>query len=286
MGEDKLIKRKNYIFVSVCLSIILLLGGCTSSTLEVPKEKGISDNLDIVIFKIGKADSILLSVGDKTVLIDTGEDDDGDEIVEYMRENNMNTIDYMILTHFDKDHVGGADIILNEVGTLNVITPNYETDSKDYKEFITALEEHELSPRTVTDVFTFAIGSAEFTIDPPEKDTYLKDNDYSLVVSVNHGKNSFLFAGDAEEERLAEMIESNHLEHTVLKVPHHGRYNKLSTAFFTLVHPKYAIITCSDKNPEDEKVMNVLKQLGTEVFLTRNGNIYMTSDGNTLSINQ
>lgn len=280
-----IISKKN-IILSLGLSITILMGGCTSSNSDAINENASTDNLEIVIFKIGKADSILLSIEDQTVLIDTGEDDDGEEIIDYMKENDMDTIDYMILTHFDKDHVGGADKILNEVETLNVITPNYESDSKDYKEFVTALKEHEISPLKLTEILTFKIGATEFTVDPPQKGTYSGDNEYSLVTSVNHGKNSFLFAGDAEGERLTEMIESKNLEHTVLKVPHHGRYDKKSMTFLTLVHPKYAIITSSDKKREDKEIMDIFKKIGTEVYLTRKGEVHISSDGDSLRINQ
>lgn len=272
----------------VCSSLLItiLIGGCSSSTSKVANKNSVKDNLDIVIFKIGKADSILLTIGEQTVLIDTGEDDDGEEIVDYMKKNKVTKVDYLILTHFDKDHLGGADTILNEVEVLNVITPNYVSESKDYKEYMTTLEAQETAPLKLSNVFTFKLGSAEFTIDPPQKNNYSGDNDYSLVISVEHGTNRFLFAGDAEEERLSELIESGNLEHTFLKVPHHGRYNEKSTEFFTLIHPNYAVITTSDKNPEDEEVLDVLKQLGTEVYVTRNGNIFISSNGDSLRINQ
>ena len=110
-----MISRKNNIFISVILSFTILVGGCTSSSSDSANENGATDELDIVIFKIGKADSILLRVGDQTALIDAGEEDDGEEIIAYMQENDIDTIDYMILTHFDKNHIGGADKILNEV---------------------------------------------------------------------------------------------------------------------------------------------------------------------------
>ncbi|WP_077210677.1 ComEC/Rec2 family competence protein [Bacillus dakarensis] len=281
-----MISIKNVIIVCLSLFISNLIGGCSYSASKVTNENGVKDNLDIVIFKIGKADSILLSMGDQTVLIDTGEDEDGEEIIDYMEKNKITMIDYLILTHFDKDHVGGVDTILNEVEVLNVISPNYESDSKDYKKYMVALEDHDIAPLKLTNVFIFKVGTAQFTIDPPRKDTYSGDNDYSLVISVEHGKNRFLFAGDAEEKRLTELIESGNLEHTLLKVPHHGRYNDKSTEFFTLIHPKYAVITSSDKNPEEKEVIDVLKQLGTEVYVTRNGDILIFSDGESLRINQ
>lgn len=272
----------------VCLSLFIsiLIAGCSSSASKVANENVGKDYLDIVIFKIGKADSILLSTGEQTVLIDTGEDEDGEEIIDYMKKNKISTIDYLIITHFDKDHVGGADTILNEVEVLNVITPNYESDSKEYKEYLEALEDHQIAPHKLTNVFNVKVGTAEFTIDPPQKESYSGDNDYSLVISAEHGKNSFLFAGDAEEERIAELIESGNLKHTFLKVPHHGQYNEKSTEFFTLIQPMYAVITSSDKNPEEKEVVDALNQLGTEIYVTRNGDVFISSDGESLRINQ
>ena len=268
------------IFLTWLSIFILAISGCSFSTNEI------KDNLEIVIFKIGKADSILFSIGQQTVLIDTGEDEDGEEIVDYMKKNKLTTIDYLILTHFDKDHVGGADTILNEIKVLNVITPNYESGSKEYKEYLEALADHQVDSIKLTKALSFNIGTAEFTINPPRESSYDGDNDYSLVTSVKHGKNKFLFAGDAEEGRLTELINAGNLEHSFLKVPHHGRYNDKSTEFFNLVHPQYAVITSSDKNPEDKKVVETLKQLNTEIYVTRNGDIIIHSDGENLRINQ
>ena len=271
--------RKKIIFISLSI-LIVTLAGCSFSTSDI------KDKLEIVIFKIGKADSILLRIGQQTVLIDTGEDEDGEEIVDYMKKKELMTIDYLIVTHFDKDHVGGANTILNELNVLNVITPNYESSSKEYQAYLEALADHQIAPIKLTKALSFTIGTATFTINPPRKSSYNSDNDYSLVTSVAHGKNTFLFAGDAEEERLSELINEGNLHHTFLKVPHHGRYNDQSKAFFTLVQPQYAVITSSDKNPEDKKVVAALNQLDTEVYVTRDGDIVISSDGENLSINQ
>lgn len=267
-----------------CLTFLLVitLFGCSTTQ----KTAGSTDHLDITFFKIGKADSILLTIADKTVLIDTGEDEDGEEILEYLDDHNIETIDYMILTHFDKDHVGGADTILNQAEVKQVITPNYESDSTDYKEYIAALNKNQLTPTILTKDLSIQVGSAEFTVYPALKNEYKKDNDYSLMTSVQHGANSFLFAGDAEKKRLTEFMQQGNLEHTLLKVPHHGRYNSKSAKFFALVKPKFAVITSSDKNPEEGEVMNVLEGLGTDVYLTRNGNIHVLSDGKNISLEQ
>ncbi|WP_313894819.1 MBL fold metallo-hydrolase [Psychrobacillus sp.] len=265
--------------------VSLLLFGCVEEKKEtVTSENNL--NLEMTIFKIGKADSILITVGEKHILIDTGEDEDGDEVLEYLTEHGIETIDYLILTHFDKDHIGGANTILNNSNVLQVIAPNYTKNSRQYNEYTAALIKNDISATILNAKLSVILGSAKMTISPAEKRSYKQDNDYSLVVSIEHGYNSFLFAGDAEEVRLAELIEQGNLAYTFLKVPHHGRFNNKSTEFIQEVRPKYAVITSSDKNPEDDKIMDVLESVGAAVYTTRNGNISVVSDGKTIAIQQ
>ncbi|API88269.1 hypothetical protein BKP56_02660 [Marinilactibacillus sp. 15R] len=274
----KIMKR---IILLILLIMSLSVAGCSAQN-----GNSTADNLEITFFKIGSADSILLSDGSQTVLIDTGEEEDGEEIIDYLESERIETIDYLVITHFDKDHVGGADTVLNEVDVQNVLVPDYETDSTDYQEFLTAMEDNNLAPTVLTKKLSFSNSSASFTIYPPELSSYESDNDYSLVVSVEHGENRFLFAGDAEAVRLEELMNQLDGEYTLLKVPHHGRYSENSTDFFTKVSPEYAIITSSDKNKEEVVVVSALEKLGTTVYLTREGNVQVISDGETIQVTQ
>lgn len=99
------------------------------------------------------------------------------------------------------------------------------------------------------------------------------------------GENRFLFAGDAEEARLEEVMNQTEGEYTLLKVPHHGRLAANNETFFETVNPEYAIITSSDKNTEEE-VVSALEELGTTIYLTREGNIQVSSDGNSIQVVQ
>lgn len=71
------------------------------------------DAIKILIPKIGKADCIIIYKNNDCVMIDTGESEDNAEIVSVMQENNINRIDTLIITHFDKDHVGGAAYLID-----------------------------------------------------------------------------------------------------------------------------------------------------------------------------
>ncbi len=277
--------KKSILFTILVLFIFIL---CTFSyRYVVSKHDSEDNNLKITVLDVGKADSIFLSIGDKNVLIDTGEDENGQDILTYLKRKNVKKLDYMIITHFDKDHVGGADIILNNIDVSNVIQAKYNKSSKQFNQYIKALNNKNINPISLTQIMSFNLNGVEFTIYPPNKETYAEsDNDFSLVTSVKHQNNSFLFAGDAENERLQELLRSGNLNHTFLKVPHHGRYNSNSEKFLYAVNPKYAAITCSKKNPADSKILSILDTLSTKTYLTTNGDIKILSDGNSINVSQ
>lgn len=270
--------KKFKFIICFCVIFMFILYGCNIKGNSV---------LNITFFDIGKADSILITIENKIILIDTGKDENSEEILSYLKEKRIKTINFLIITHFDKDHVGGADKILNELTVDSVITPNYENDSKQYNEFINALNDNHISLIKLYSKKDIPLKTATFTIYPPEKSYYEEeDNDFSLVISLVHGENSFLFTGDAEEERLNELITMEDLEHTLLKVPHHGKVEKNSGEFFSLVNPKYAVITCSNESMPDEEVIDSLKILGTDIYLTKNGTIICSSNGSKLTLTQ
>ncbi len=259
------------------IAVLLGLTGCSGK-----------EQLKIHCFDAGKADAFLITTGSTTILIDTGEDEEGDIILDYLESQKITTIDYMIITHFDKDHVGGADHVLNGITVSNVIQSNSPKDSTDYAEYVQALKDASITPVTLREEMEGTFGQVTMTIYPPEKETYKKNesNNSSLVIRMVHGENSFLFAGDAQDARLSELINMGNLESTFLKVPYHGHAQDNLEDFLDMVHPSYAVITSSDKEPEDEETMELLNALGTKTWLTREGDIDVTSNGKKIVVKQ
>ena len=96
------------IVFAIVLAFTLLSIGCHA-------DEGNASTLDLYVFSCGKADAILLQFDGHNVLVDTGENGDGKEIVTELESKNVEKIDLLILTHHDKDHIGGADVILDFV---------------------------------------------------------------------------------------------------------------------------------------------------------------------------
>ena len=97
------------VLVLVLLSVFLIL--------YRPQIRLASDqkNLNIKIFKVGKADAIVVENNNEYMVIDVGEEDDGFEIVNYLQDREVFKIKKLIITHFDKDHVGGADTLVENI---------------------------------------------------------------------------------------------------------------------------------------------------------------------------
>lgn len=277
-------KRKILIIIILALLFVCVLFA-VSGTFFNQKEK---NEFRVVCLNVGKADAFLLLSKNSTVLIDTGLDSSGKDILSYLEKENITTIDYLIITHFDKDHVGGADQVIEEMYVKNVLQSHFHKNSDEYKEYVITLQDKKMTPIIVTKDLSFTLDGIHYSIFPPQKDSYTdKDsNNSSLIVRVVHGENSFLFTGDAEEERLLEFLSSNPATTTFLKVPYHGHYLSILPSFFQAVSPKYAVITSSEEEPEDQKTVEELQARGCQVYLTREGTVTWFSDGKKLYVKQ
>ncbi len=262
--------------------LFFLLSGCGKQTQE-------NQGIRITFFDVGKGDAILIETDEHSVLIDSGYDDTSDTILSYLAKRNVKRLDYMILTHFDKDHVGGADRILEAVEVGEVLQPDYESDAKQYLEYQETMKDKEKQAHLVTQTERFSFDGADFLIYPPQQEEYEEeDNDFSLVISMTYGNRSFLFAGDCERERLNELLAQTEfsLSHDVLKIPHHGKKEKNSVEFLKAVSPTIAVFTCPEEMEIKEDISGALEEMGTLSYLTGQGTVTCVCDGDVLQMMQ
>lgn len=276
MSIKKLLKRL------IIIPTAFILSSCQMSDTTVPTVTG---DFTINVLDVGKADSMILSTSNHNVIIDCGESDDGDKIVEYLNENNISHIDYLFITHFDKDHIGGFSELVENIKIDNIIAPDYESEKDEYQNYIKALKKNNLSVTTLKKDMSFTLDDCVFKINPPQEKSYESENDFSLAISVTHGDNKFLFMGDAEEIRTKEILDIFNGKYDFLKIPHHGQFNAMTQTLISSVQPQYVVITDSNKNPADDKLLNILENSGCNVYRTANGSIKAVSDGSKILVN-
>ena len=267
---------KTILSLLLCLTT---LAGCTPAP-----ESG----MDIYTFSIGKADCSLLSFDGMNVLIDIGEEDDGDEITEALSELQVEKLDLVILTHFDKDHIGGFAEIAGSLPIEKVLLPDYVRDSDYYRAMADALSFYDIPAQRLTAETTFELGRARFTLwastktYDPEKEN---DNQMSLVTAVAFGQTRLLFMADAEGGWLKDLCyEGYELGCDVLKFPCHGKWQKHVPALLALTLPSYAIVTDSTKNPADEKTLSALDTMDVTTLRTIDGDVHLFTDGTKVTV--
>ena len=139
---------------------------------------------------------------------------------------------------------------------------------------------------------TYTFGNTSFTILAPNSKDYGDNyNNYSIVIKMIFGDNSFLFTGDAEITSEKEMISAGYnLKSDLLKVGHHGSHTSTSKEFLEAVSPKYAVISVEKNNKYNlpkKSVMNRLKDAGVVVYRTDEaGSIVATSDGKNITFDK
>lgn len=265
----------------------MLLGGCRNVKnfdAEVPI---VSGDFDFTILEAGKADAIFMQTQNHSIILDCGEKDDGDKLVELLREKDISNVDYIFITHFDKDHVGGFPEIMENATASNIIVPDYEGNNNEYKKYLKTVNNKNLTVTSLAEDISFTLDDVLFEVSAPKKRSYSEDdNDFSLVISATHGENTFLFAGDAEKERLSEILSDFGKKYDFLKVPHHGKYNENTEKFLNTIKPTYSVICDSKKNPAEEETISVLESLGSEIYTTKDGTVNVSSDGSEIKIIQ
>lgn len=263
-----------------------VLGGNISSS----KEKTCR-TLQVHYIDVGQADSILILQGTHAMLIDAGNNDDYELVYKYLDKQGIKNLEYVIGTHPHEDHIGGLDYIINNFNIGKVILPkDAKSNTKTYTDVLKAISKKGLKAINPIPDTSFKLGEAVCTILAPNSSSYEDLNNYSVVVKIEFGDNSFLFEGDAEALSEMEMVKKGYdLKADVLKVGHHGSSSSTCAKFLAKVQPKYAVISVGKDNSyghPQKGTMDRLKSSKVKVFRTDEcGTIVALSDGKNITFN-
>ncbi len=236
---------------------------------------------------VGQGDSILIKSGDQSVLIDAGEKNCGDSVSFYLREQKVTKINYLIATHPHSDHIGGLSQIVSEFEIENIIMPKIAPESVPtselYTDLLKGIQKKGLKITQAVPGDSYDLGGSQLKILAPCED-YSDLNNYSVVTELIHGKNSFLFMGDAEKTSENDIIQRGYAEDIdVLKVGHHGSSSSSGKNFLDIVRPDYAVISCGSGNKynhPNESTMKRLAEYTEEIYRTDlQGTVLFESDG-------
>lgn len=249
------------------------------------------DYLTVHYIDVGQGDSILVTCGGEYMLIDAGENDSTNTVINYLTDLNITSLDLVVATHAHSDHIGEMADVLSAIPAQTLWYPSYRHGTKTEQKMLTAAENcgADLYEPTLGQVYD--LGGATVTVLGPVKDDYSDPNDMSIIVMVQYGENKFLFTGDMEKTDKAESDLVDHwgadvLKADVLKVGHHGSDTSTSYYFLRSVDPSYAVISVGEGNSYGHPKQETLDILGqAEIYTYRTdymGSIVAVSDGTTI----
>lgn len=246
-------------------------------------------DLTVRYLDVGQGMAALIECGGHYMAIDGGGRASSSKFVAVLKACGIEKLDYIIVSHYDDDHLAGLIGALHVFPTDLVLAPDYEADTaiyRSYKEMLTEEDVPELVP-SPGDIYPF--GTAAFQIVGPGTWSAELENDRSIMVLLTNGTHRFLFPGDAETAEEADVLAGGlSLKADVLSSPHHGSKTSNTDAFLDAVSPQIAIVSAGADNKYHHPHPSVLRRYekrGIQVYRTdESGTITVTSQGGELTV--
>lgn len=284
--EEKQVGKHSRI-VKLALSILLVL-----SILVVPNcSQAATKTMTVHFINVGQGDSTWIHTPDgKNIVIDGGKKQAGTTVVDYLKKKHVKTIDVLIATHPDSDHIGGMPKIIQSFNIKNVYAPKVSHTTKTYKDFLKAVKQKHVKIKTAKKGVKLPMQSVDAAFVGPVKTYSNSDtNDWSAVLRVSFKRNSFLFTGDAADRAEKDMMHTGeNLHANVLKVGHHGSQYSTSSTFLKKVKPAYAVISVGKNSygHPTKATLDRLKKAKVKIYRTdKSGHIIATANGSSIKFN-
>lgn len=271
---------KRFRVIALLLAALLLLSAVTGCA------RSADDVLYISVLDVGQSECILLSLGERCMLIDTGGAVWQDELVGELYAHGVEDLDVLFVTHPHDDHYGNARLLLETHTVGALILPKAESEELGYRIVCDTAEHLSVPTQYMGDGDVFSLDELKFEVfcalrDDPE------GNNASNVLRVSFGECVLLFMGDAET-----MAENAFLAREVplkcdfLKVGHHGSRTASSEKFLQACAPRLAAISCGRDNDygfPHREVLERLATVGADVYRTdTSGSLEFICDGQSV----
>ena len=305
MAQKKNYKKKKKFDIKVIIVLLLIVIALYVISQYIDAKYGIFDHteestsgisyssgelgeVEYHFIDVGQGDATLIRTPEGDILIDAGENSAEEDLKTYLDLCGVDVLYYAIFTHPDSDHIGGADMVLEEYEVLNVIKPDFEKTTKVYKAMMDAIAAEGCKVYNALPGETYSLGEFDmFVFGPDPANKELDSNNSSIVIKATWGNTTAMLTGDAEkpaEESILRTYSGAELGSTLLKMGHHGSRTSSTEAWLAAVRPTIAIISCGRDNsyghPHAEALARIKPYVGESIYRTdRLGSFIFITDG-------
>lgn len=252
-------KIKKFFVITFIFNIMFLF---TISTNILAQDR---QSTEVHILDTGQSDCILIK-GTENILVDTGAIGLGNYIIDYLRRNNVEKIDYIIITHYHDDHYGNLMDICNNMKVKKVLLPMHKNENKNI--FYEELLNKDINAQFIKKNWELNNEDVKLKAVLPIKVDEKIENNNSIVLQGTIEGINYMFMADAEKEEERELKKIEFKQCDILKIGHHGLNTSTSSYLLKLLKPKIALITCDGKESPDKNVIKNLERLNCKIYRT------------------
>jgi len=271
------------------LSVLFIINFFVWGAVLAEERNGI---LTVAFLDVGQGDAIFIEAPNgNQVLLDGGANKKVLSELSNIMPFYDRSIDMVIASHPDKDHIGGLPAVLSKFSVDIVMEPGVWHDTAVYKEFENVVEEKNITKVLARRGMNIWLDEGIYLqIIFPDRDTTGWDtNDASIITRLVYGEVSFMLTGDSSKnmEEYVVSLDGEKLKSDVLKLGHHGSKTSTSELFLGFVSPEYVIVSAGRDNryghPHKE-VMDLVEKFSISTLATYDGTIIFKTDGESLYV--
>ena len=301
MARNKRVKSSNVIIVAIVTVLVLIAvynavrigsGSHKKPNTVSTAASDVEYPLAVYFVDVGEGDGAVVRCGQTVLVIDGGEREAADAMLDFLASIGVDAVDCYIASHPHSDHIGAAAAIIGQLKVKNVMMTAFSEinipTTSTYERLLTAIENNGCDVIFPSAGETYTFGELKLFIAGPvaESSEY---NNMSLVIKVTYGKTSFLFTGDVEKDGEDLILQQGYdISADVLKVSHHGSSSSTTEPFLDTVSPRLAVISCGKNNDyghPHRELLSLLSDHNVQVLRTDlNGTVTVFSDGKDIFV--
>jgi len=303
--------NRNYLIIGIGLVALLAVvpAGVSADYQDTTNTTESNGNVTVTTLATGQALATVIETPEQTIVYDTGPYyDNGEQVINYLKERNISTVEHLVVSHSDSDHVGGAegiiDYVENETTTPGITGAVWDGGTTSSTQTWTGYRDTVLANNITFNNATRAgdtipaptTGLNITVLNPPvgEDPVDSRANDYSVALLIDYKKIEWILAGDISKDYETEVYTSfslDRLDIESLGVGHHGADTSTSSTWLQVLEPEVATVSApnsSTYNHPEPAVLSRLEttgQVDTETYWTgKHGTVSETSNGETLTV--